>query len=48
MEIEDNRMENSNIYNEEGLEVLMACESSEWGGRWTEKKLDAFENYVNA
>ncbi len=26
----------------------MACESSEWGGRWTEEKLDAFEKYVNA
>src|SRR3972149_5553785 len=21
---------------------------SSWGGNWTEKKLDAFENYVNA
>ena len=27
---------------------LMACESSPWGGRWTEEKLDAFEKYVNA
>lgn len=27
---------------------LMACESSSWGGRWTEEKLDAFEKYVNA
>lgn len=26
----------------------MVCESSEWGGRWTEEKLDAFEKYVNA
>jgi three-Cys-motif partner protein len=27
---------------------LMACESSSWGGRWTEEKLDALEKYVNA
>ena len=45
---EDNRMKRTNIYNEEEPEVLMACESSEWGGRWTEEKLVAFEKYVNA
>ena len=27
---------------------LMASEPSQWGGRWTEEKLDAFEKYVNA
>lgn len=27
---------------------LMACESSPWGGQWTEEKLAAFEKYVNA
>lgn len=27
---------------------LMACESSSWGGQWTEEKLEAFEKYVNA
>ena len=26
----------------------MASEPSQWGGRWTEDKLDAFEKYVNA
>ena len=41
-------MGKTNIYNEEEAEVLMVCESSEWGGRWTEEKLDAFEKYVNA
>lgn len=48
MVIEDNRMGKTNIYNEEEAEVLMVCESSEWGGSWTEEKLDAFEKYVNA
>lgn len=27
---------------------MLACESSSWGGQWTEEKLDAFEKYVNA
>lgn len=27
---------------------FMLCESSSWGGQWTEEKLDAFEKYVNA
>ena len=42
---ENNDMEE--IYTEE-KGGLMACESSPWGGRWTEEKLDAFEKYVNA
>lgn len=29
-------------------ESLKACESSPWGGQWTEEKLDAFEKYVDA
>lgn len=29
-------------------DILMVCEPSSWGGRWTEEKLDAFEKYVNA
>jgi hypothetical protein len=33
MLIEDNRMEKTNIYNAGEAEVLMVCESSEWGGR---------------
>lgn len=38
------------IYNypEEEQGGWMACESSPWGGQWTEEKLDAFEKYVNA
>lgn len=48
MEKEDNRMGETCKYNEEEQEMLMACESSEWGGQWTEEKLDAFEKYVNA
>ena len=32
----------------ESAELFMACESSSWGGRWTEEKLKAFEKYVNA
>ena len=35
-------------YMEEEQGGLMACESSSWGGQWTEEKLDAFEKYVNA
>ena len=35
-------------YMEEEQGGLMACESSPWGGQWTEEKLDAFEKYVNA
>ena len=31
----------------ESAELFMACESSSWGGRWTEEKLEAFEKYVN-
>lgn len=48
MDNEDNKMKKTNIYNEEDAEALMVCESSEWGGRWTEEKLVAFEKYVNA
>lgn len=40
-------MEESELYLEE-QGCFMACESSPWGGRWTEEKLDAFEKYVNA
>ncbi len=35
-------------YMEEEQGGLMACESSPWGGQWTEEKLAAFEKYVNA
>ena len=28
--------------------IFMVNEPSQWGGRWTEDKLDAFEKYVNA
>ena len=35
-------------YMEEGQSGLMVCESSPWGGQWTEEKLEAFEKYVNA
>ena len=35
-------------YMEEEQGGLMACESSPWGGLWTEEKLEAFEKYVNA
>ena len=35
-------------YREEELNGLMVCESSPWGGQWTEEKLEAFEKYVNA
>lgn len=35
-------------YIEEEQNGLMACESSPWGGQWTEEKLEAFEKYVNA
>lgn len=35
-------------YIEEEQGGLMACESSPWGGHWTEEKLEAFEKYVNA
>ena len=35
-------------YMEEEQGGLMACESSSWGGQWTEEKLEAFEKYVNA
>ena len=35
-------------YTEEEQGGLMACESSSWGGQWTEEKLQAFEKYVNA
>lgn len=34
--------------NEESESSFMVCESSQWGGRWTEEKLDAFEKYVKA
>ncbi len=34
--------------NEESESSFMVCESSHWGGRWTEEKLDAFEKYVKA
>lgn len=39
-------MEESHDFIDEGC--LMASEPSQWGGRWTEEKLDAFEKYVNA
>ncbi|MBR6170942.1 MAG: hypothetical protein IKQ51_09640 [Bacteroidaceae bacterium] len=41
---------NMNEYNyiEEEQGDMLACESSSWGGLWTEEKLDAFEKYVNA
>lgn len=32
----------------EDNDSFIACESSSWGGQWTEEKLDAFEKYVNA
>jgi len=35
-------------YMEEEQGDMLACESSSWGGQWTEDKLDAFEKYVNA
>jgi len=35
-------------YNSIEEESFLACESSPWGGQWTEEKLDAFEKYVNA
>ena len=35
-------------YIEEEQGDMLACESSSWGGQWTEEKLDAFEKYVNA
>ena len=35
-------------YIEEEQGDMLACESSSWGGQWTEDKLDAFEKYVNA
>ena len=35
-------------YSFEDNGCFMACESSSWGGQWTEEKLDAFEKYVNA
>lgn len=36
------------MYDYEKEESFKACESTSWGGQWTEEKLDAFEKYVNA
>lgn len=41
-------MNNTYKYIEEEQNDMMLCESSSWGGKWTEEKLDAFEKYVNA
>ena len=40
----------NNKYNNDIKQVsLSVCEPmAQWGGKWTEEKLDAFEKYVNA